>query len=64
MRRLVREHRVAALSGESFGLEASRGGPVLRLSYGMLSGAELADALDRLFRGLRLLLAAPLPIGP
>jgi aspartate/methionine/tyrosine aminotransferase len=57
MRRLVREHRVAALSGESFGLDAGRGGPVLRLSYGMLGAADLAEALDRLFRGLGLLLA-------
>jgi aspartate/methionine/tyrosine aminotransferase len=63
MRRLVREHRVAALSGESFGLDAGCGGPVLRLSYGMLSGAELAEALDRLFRGMRLLLASAGPSG-
>ena len=57
MRRLVREHRVAALSGESFGLEAGCGGPVLRLSYGMLGAADLAEALDRLFRGVGALLA-------
>jgi len=53
----LQEHRVAALSGESFGLDAGRGGPVLRLSYGMLGAADLAEALDRLFRGLGLLLA-------
>ena len=57
MRRLVREHRVATLSGGSFGLDSSDAGPVLRLSYGMLDAADLAEALDRLFSGLRRLLA-------
>ena len=64
MRRLVLEHRVGTLSGESFGLDADCGGPVLRLSYGMLAETELTEALDRLFNGLRVLLAAPGPSGP
>ena len=57
MRRLVLEHRVATLSGGSFGLDSSDTGPVLRLSYGLLDAADLAEALDRLFSGLRRLLA-------
>ena len=57
MRRLVLEHRVATLSGGSFGLDSSDAGPVLRLSYGLLDAADLAEALDRLFSGLRRLLA-------
>ena len=64
MRRLVLEHRVAALSGESFGLDSRGGGPVLRLSYGLLDAADLAEALDRLFSGLRRLLANPGPSAP
>jgi aspartate/methionine/tyrosine aminotransferase len=57
MRRLVLEHRVAAVAGESFGYPA--GEPVLRLSYGLLGPAELERALDRLFAGIRALLVAP-----
>ena len=64
MRRLVLEHRVAALSGESFGLDSSGGGPVLRLSYGLLDAADLTEALDRLFSGLRRLLATSGPSDP
>jgi aspartate/methionine/tyrosine aminotransferase len=64
MRWLVREHRVAALGGESFGFAAvDPGGPVLRLSYGLLDAAALAEALDRLFMGLRALLLQSTP-GP
>lgn len=64
MRRLVREHRVAALGGESFGCAvADPGGPVLRLSYGLLDAATLAEALERLFTGLRALLVSA-PPGP
>jgi aspartate/methionine/tyrosine aminotransferase len=51
MRRLVLEEGVAALSGSAFGLQ-SPGTCVLRLSYGMLDGAQLAEALARLSRGL------------
>ncbi len=51
MRRLVLEHGVAALPGESFGLASVAGRVVLRLSYGMLSAADLAEALARLVAG-------------
>lgn len=65
MQWLVREHRVAALGGESFGFAAAEpGGPVLRLSYGLLDAAALTAALDRLFNGLWALLAAPGPSAP
>ena len=53
MRQLASEHGVAAVSGEAFGL----GGHVLRLSTGMVNGAELAEALRRLFAGIAALLA-------
>jgi aspartate/methionine/tyrosine aminotransferase len=62
MRRLVLEHRVAAVCGESFGYPA--GPPVLRLSYGLLAAAELEEALGRLLGGIRAVLAAPRPSGP
>ena len=48
MERLIREHRVALVSGSSFGLA----GCCLRLSYGMLQAEELAEALQRLTRGM------------
>ena len=48
MERLIREHRVALVSGSSFGL----GGCCLRLSYGMLQPEPLAEALRRLQHGL------------
>jgi aspartate/methionine/tyrosine aminotransferase len=54
MRRLVLEHRVAAVSGASFGLH----GLVLRLSYGLLDGADLGEALRRLFFGIAAILPA------
>jgi aspartate/methionine/tyrosine aminotransferase len=53
MERLIREHRVALVSGSSFGLA----GCCLRLSYGMLEQADLAAALVRLRRGLEQLAA-------
>ena len=53
MCRLARQHGVAAVSGDGFGL----GGICLRLSTGMLDGPTLALALDRLFGGLRGVLA-------
>jgi aspartate/methionine/tyrosine aminotransferase len=62
MRRLVLEHRVAAVCGESFGYAAAE--PMLRLSYGLLGPVELEDALCRLFEGIRALLALPRPNGP
>lgn len=49
MEYLIREHGVALVSGSSFGLS----GCCLRLSYGMLSGDLLSEALHRLSRGLK-----------
>ena len=49
MERLILEHRVALVSGSSFGLT----GCCLRLSYGMLAEAELGEALERLVGGLQ-----------
>ena len=55
MERLVLEHRVAAVSGRAFGFEqpGELDACVLRLSYGMLDGPELSEALERLSDGLR-----------
>ena len=50
---LIREHRVALVSGSSFGLE----GCCLRLSYGMLEQEQLNEALERLVGGLEQLTA-------
>ena len=58
MRRLVLEYRVAAVSGASFGLHGDSHGLVLRLSYGLLDGADLAEALRRLFFGIAAILHA------
>ena len=52
MERLVLEHRVALVSGRAFGFEEP-GMAVLRLSYGMLDGAALSAALERLADALR-----------
>ncbi|QCH15703.1 hypothetical protein CB0101_12975 [Synechococcus sp. CB0101] len=48
MEQLIRQYRVALVSGSSFGLE----GCCLRLSYGMLGSADLSEALQRLVKGL------------
>lgn len=53
--RLIREHGVAALPGESFGLPATGGAAVLRLSYGLLPAESLRDALGRLCTGVKAL---------
>jgi aspartate/methionine/tyrosine aminotransferase len=50
--RLVREHRVAAIPGTAFGLS---GGCSLRISYGALAPATVAEGIDRLVTGLRAL---------
>lgn len=52
VRRLILEHGVAALPGESFGLAGGGATTALRLSYGLLDAAQLAQALSRLRRGL------------
>lgn len=53
VKRLVLEHGVATLPGESFGLASAPGRALLRLSYGMLDATDLAEAVGRLRRGLR-----------
>jgi len=50
--RLIREHGVAALPGESFGLPATGERAVLRLSYGLLPADQLEQALERLCAGV------------
>ncbi len=54
MERLVLDHGVATLPGESFGLAAQAGQATLRLSYGLLDQPTLAQALERLFQGLQM----------
>jgi aspartate/methionine/tyrosine aminotransferase len=46
-------HGVAALPGGSFGLPPRAGRVTLRLSYGLLGEAELAEAMNRLATALR-----------
>ncbi|WP_254216688.1 aminotransferase class I/II-fold pyridoxal phosphate-dependent enzyme [Synechococcus sp. CCY 9618] len=58
MERLVLEHGVAVLPGDSFGAPTAGGQGLLRLSYGMLAAADLEEALARLFRGLQALESA------
>ena len=58
MRRLVLEHRVAVVSGASFGLHGDSHGLVFRLSYGLLDAADLEEALRRLFVGIAGILSA------
>lgn len=53
--RLIREHGVAALPGESFGLPATSGAAVLRLSYGLLALQQLQEAVRRLCNGVKAL---------
>jgi len=52
--RLVREHRVAVVPGEAFGLTD---GCHLRVSYGALDQATVEEGLDRLVGGLRAIAA-------
>jgi aspartate/methionine/tyrosine aminotransferase len=56
---LVLTHGVAALPGGAFGRPAAAGRAVLRLSYGMLQPAELAEALRRLWQALAAGAAGP-----
>ena len=49
MERLVREHKVAAIAGETFGLR----GCYLRVSYGALEGEAVREGMLRLVTGLR-----------
>jgi aspartate/methionine/tyrosine aminotransferase len=50
MQRLVREHKVAAIAGETFGLTE---GCYLRVSYGALAGETVRQGMLRLVEGLR-----------
>ena len=52
MEELLLTEGVATVSGRAFGLDIP-GAAVLRISYGMLDGPALAEALERLGRGLR-----------
>ena len=52
VRRLVAEHRVAAIPGTTFGL----GGCTLRMAYGSLEKSTAAEGIGRLVRGLRAIL--------
>lgn len=53
MERLVREHKVAAIAGDTFGLGQ---GCYLRVSYGALDPKSVYEGMDRLTRGLRAIL--------
>jgi aspartate/methionine/tyrosine aminotransferase len=48
--RLVREHRVAAIPGEAFGLD---GECYLRIAFGALRQDTVAEGMDRLINGLQ-----------
>jgi aspartate/methionine/tyrosine aminotransferase len=50
MTRLVREHRVAAIAGDTFGATP---GCYLRVSFGALEPATVQEGMERLVRGLR-----------
>jgi len=50
MRRLVREHQVAVIAGDTFGLTD---GCYLRVSYGALAGETVKEGMTRLVTGLR-----------
>jgi aspartate/methionine/tyrosine aminotransferase len=52
--RLVRDHGVAVVPGEAFGMS---GGCHLRVSYGALDVATVREGLDRLVRGLQAITA-------
>lgn len=53
--RLVREHKVAVIPGHAFGLST---GCYLRVAYGALRQADVAEGMDRLVGGLRQILSA------
>jgi aspartate/methionine/tyrosine aminotransferase len=53
MERLVREHKVAAIAGDTFGLTD---GAYLRVSYGALSGELVEEGMRRLTEGLHAIL--------
>ena len=51
--RLVREHRVAAIPGDAFGMHE---GCYLRVAYGALQKETVAEGIGRLVRGLKAIL--------
>ena len=53
--RLVREHKVAVIPGNAFGLSADC---YLRVAYGALRQEDVAEGMDRLVEGLRQILSA------
>ena len=53
--RLVREHKVAAIPGNAFGLSADC---YLRVAYGALRQEDVAEGMDRLVGGLEQILSA------
>jgi aspartate/methionine/tyrosine aminotransferase len=52
MERLVRDHRVAVIAGDTFG---ATDGCYLRVSFGALEGAAVHEGMERLIRGIRAL---------
>ena len=56
MRRLVREHRIAVIAGETFGLTE---GCYLRVSYGALAADTVHEGMQRLVEGLRHVVTRP-----
>ncbi|HKX31834.1 MAG TPA: pyridoxal phosphate-dependent aminotransferase [Blastocatellia bacterium] len=55
VQRLVREHGVAAIPGDAFGMQD---GCYLRISYGALQKETVAEGMGRLVRGLKTILGA------
>ena len=53
--RLVREHRVAAIPGDAFGMND---GCYLRVAYGALQKETVAEGMGRLVQGLRTIIGA------
>jgi len=53
--RLIREHRVAVIPGDAFGMTD---GCYLRVAYGALQKATVAEGVGRLVGGLRAILGA------
>jgi aspartate/methionine/tyrosine aminotransferase len=53
--RLVREHRVAAIPGDAFGMHD---GCYLRVAYGALQKETVAEGMGRLVGGLKSIIGA------
>jgi len=53
--RLVQEHGVAAIPGTAFGMPANEG-CYLRISYGALEPATVAEGIGRLVKGIKAIL--------